>query len=441
MRIVTQVADAMQDVLTETADIIGRQTGFIQRQRKLSGSSFAQTLVFGWLSNPDATLEELVQTAATLGVDISPQGLDDRFTPQGADFLRQMLEAGMKEVIANEPVAIDVLRRFNGVYIQDSSTITLPDALAVIYAGCGGSTAKKTSSALKIQTRLDLNTGKLAGPYLQAGREHDRSSALEDMPLPTGALRIADLGYFLLKRFAQLNTEGVYWLSKVKSQCDVYDENGKRWDLLKLLKKRCQDELDMDILLGAKEKVPCRLLAVRVPDTVAKLRRSKLISKARREGRKVSKKTLELTKWTVICGNIPKELLSLHEAIVLMRARWQIELLFKLWKSYGHIDEWRSEKPWRILCEVYTKLLAMLIQHWILIAGCWEYPNRSLFKAVKTIRRHAMNLACAFASGSIKRLHESLEIIQRCLSVGCRINKRSAIPHTYQLLLAFDDSS
>jgi len=441
MSIITQVADAMQDVLTETADIIGLETGFIQRQRKLSGSSYAQTLVFGWLSNPDATLEELAQTAATLGVVISPQGLDDRFTPQGSDFLRQMLETGMKAVIANEPVAIDVLGRFNGVYIQDSSTITLPDALAVIYAGCGGSTAKNTSSSVKIQVRLDLNTGKLAGPYLQPGKEHDRSSVLEDMPLPTGALRIADLGYFSLKHFSRLNAEGVYWLSKVKSQCDVYDEDGKRWDLLNLLKRRCQDELDIEILLGAKERVPCRLLAVRVPDAVAKLRRSKLISEARREGRKVRKKTLELTKWTVMCSNIPRELLSLYEAIVLMRARWQIELLFKLWKSHGHVDEWRSEKPWRILCEVYAKLLAMLIQHWILIAGCWEYPNRSLFKAVKTIQRHAMNLACAFASGSIERLHEALESIQRCLSVGCRINKRSAIPHTYQLLLALDDSS
>ena len=52
-----------------------------------------------------------------------------------------------------------------------------------------------------------------------------------------------------------------------------------------------------------------------------------------------------------------------------------------------------------------------------------------------------MNLASAFASGSTERLHEALETIQRCLSVGCRINKRSAMPHTYQLLLALDDSS
>lgn len=50
----------------------------------------------------------------------------------------------------------------------------------------------------------------------------------------------------------------------------------------------------------------------------------------------------------------------------MMRVRWQIELLFKLWKNEGHIDSWRSEKPWRIPCELYAKLIAMVIQHWIL---------------------------------------------------------------------------
>ncbi len=122
-----------------------------------------------------------------------------------------------------------------------------------------------------------------------------------------------------------------------------------------------------------------------------------------------------------------------------MRARWQIELIFKLWKSHGCIDEWRTENPWRILCEVYAKLIVMIIQHWILLAGCWQYPDRSLFKAVKTIQKHAMNLACAFASGTRERLLEALETIQRCLSVGCRINKRKKTPHTYQLLLALGD--
>ncbi len=350
MSILTQVAKAMQVVLTKTADIIGHETGFIQRQRKFSGSSFIQTLVFGWLDEPEATLEELCQTAAVLDIQISSPGLNKRFTPQASDCLGKVLEEAVSTVIASDPVAIPVLQRFNGVHIQDSSVVTLPDELAVIWSGCGGSavllmlrrqslprsTTKNTSSSLKMQVRLDLNTGKLAGPYLQSGRENDRSSQLQEVSLPRvrshapGALRIADLGYFSLKEFKELDSQGVYWLSRVrgaivrfsaqrlplKSNCDLYDEDGKRWErkdsealsprLLSFLKrkvwfhqntaKHCKDKLDMQVLLGAAERVSCRLLVVRVPDKVAKLRRCKLISEAKAKGKKLSKRSLELAR-------------------------------------------------------------------------------------------------------------------------------------------------
>ncbi len=64
MNILSQISDAMQVVLKETANNIARKAGFIKRQRKLNGSDFVQTLVFGWLSNPDSTIEELAQTTA-----------------------------------------------------------------------------------------------------------------------------------------------------------------------------------------------------------------------------------------------------------------------------------------------------------------------------------------------------------------------------------------
>jgi hypothetical protein len=440
MEILSQVAEGMQGVLTEAADIIGRKTGFIKRLRKLSGSGFVQTLVFGWLGNPDSTVEELCQTAATLDIDISPHGLNKRFTPEASDCLQKVLESAVSRVISNDPVAIPLLQRFNGVHIQDSSTVVLPDELAVIWAGCGGSTSQNTSSSLKLHLRLDLNTGSLAGPYLHSGKLHDMNPQIQWAKLPTGALRIGDLGYYNLKKFRDMDSEGVHWLSRVKSNCVVYHHD-KRFDLPGLLMKCCKDRMDIQVLLGDKERVPCRLLAVRVSDDVARLRRCKLISEAKDKGKAVSEKTLRLASWTVLCCNIPHEMLSLDEAFVLMRTRWQIELIFKLWKSHGCIDEWRTENPWRILCEVYAKLIVMLIQHWILLAGCWQYPNRSLFKAVRTIQNHAMNLACAFASGCVDRLYKALKTIKRCLSVGCRINKRRKNPSTYQLLLVSDDTS
>jgi hypothetical protein len=437
MNILSQVTKAMQAVLTEAADLLAYKTGFIKRLRKLTGSGFIQTLVFGWLKKPDSTLEELCQTAASLGFDITPQGLSKRFTQEASDFIKETLESAVGIVIESKPVLIPLLMRFKGVYIQDSSINTLPDSLAVIWPGCGGSTSKNTSSSLKIQIRLDLNTGSLAGPYFQPGYEQDKISALFKESLPPGSLRMTDLGYFSLKNFKEVDSQGVYWLSRVKSQCNVVDIDGKQWDLLDFLKKHCIEEMGMPVFLGVEERVPCRILAVRVPDKVAMVRRCKLISEAKREGKPVSEKLLSLASWAVLCTNVPPEMLSLNEAFALIRARWQIEMIFKLWKSHGKIDEWRSEDPWRILCEVYAKLLAMVIQHWIFLTSCWEYPDRSIFKAAKTIQGFAASLAVAFALGTEERLYEILGIIGRCLSVGCRINKSKAKTHTYQLLMAF----
>src|SRR5579859_3470693 len=117
-------------LFTTTATTLGRSTGCIQREVKFSGATLAQTLVFGWLATPTGSLEQLCQMAANCGVTLSPQGLDDRFTETTATFLQALLAAAIGEVIATDPVAIPLLQRFVGVYLQDCSALTLPAALA-----------------------------------------------------------------------------------------------------------------------------------------------------------------------------------------------------------------------------------------------------------------------------------------------------------------------
>ena len=51
MSSVTQVAQAMQTIFRQ-ANAIARQTGFVQRESKLTGERFVQTLVTAWLNNP-----------------------------------------------------------------------------------------------------------------------------------------------------------------------------------------------------------------------------------------------------------------------------------------------------------------------------------------------------------------------------------------------------
>ena len=155
----------------------------------------------------------------------------------------------------------------------------------------------------------------------------------------------------------------------------------------------------------------------------------------RRQEGQVSAERLELCGWECLITNVPPELLGVHEAPVLMRARWQIERLFDLWKQHGRLDESRSQKPFRILCEVYAKLLGLLIQHWVILSGGgWERADRSLMKAARTVRRWALVLAEALWEP--RRLLRVLRKISRCMRVGCRVAKRRKEPGTAQQLLA-----
>lgn len=150
---------------------------------------------------------------------------------------------------------------------------------------------------------------------------------------------------------------------------------------------------------------------------------------------------LALADWTVLVTNVPAQGLTVAEAVVLMACRWQIELLFKLWKSAGWIDASRSDHPWRILTEVYAKLLAMVVQHWLLLVSAWSHYDRSLFKAAQTIQRHALHLAIHLTD--ISQLVDAITVLAACIASGCRINKSRRHPRTFQRLraLQLDEAS
>jgi len=63
--------------------------------------------------------------------------------------------------------------------------------------------------------------------------------------------------------------------------------------------------------------------------------------------------------------------LSFDQAHTLARARWQIERLFKLWKSHGHVLRSRSANPIRQQCEGDAKLRGLLVAHWTLLVSGW----------------------------------------------------------------------
>src|SRR5437763_16247460 len=87
-----QVETAMNHILTQRAKVLAKETGAIQRVRKLTGADLLQTLVFGWMQHPDASLEQLSSTAAIGAVQVSATALHKHFRTACATFLHAVLE-------------------------------------------------------------------------------------------------------------------------------------------------------------------------------------------------------------------------------------------------------------------------------------------------------------------------------------------------------------
>jgi len=181
---------------------------FSPDRAKFTASTLIQTLVFGWLAHPDARVEQLAPCAARVGVDVSPQAIDQRFTLATAQLVREVLLRSVQHLIAADPVAIPILQRFTEVRVHDSTTIVLPDSLADLWEGCGGSTTTNTAAALKCGLQIDLLHGTWTGFDLADGRASDQRLPLQHTMWPKGALRLADLGFFNLHVRAEGDAAG-----------------------------------------------------------------------------------------------------------------------------------------------------------------------------------------------------------------------------------------
>jgi hypothetical protein len=433
VNIVSQAAAAMQALFGENLDPLARETGCVQRERKFSGVSLLRTWVLTVLECPTAKDRDYRDMAARLNVLVSEQAIAERFSQGLVEFLAAALQQAVSHALAAKPLDAGLLRKFTDVRVGDSTTIGLPDEMAEQFPGCGGS-ANVGQAALKIQVLWSLLTGQLLGWIIEAGRASDATSDIAAAPPPEGSLSMFDLGYFSLERFRRVDEENAYWISRFQHNTKVFDADGKPLALLRFLRKFGGNGLvDMPILLGEKERLPCRLIAVRVPPEVAARRRQQARKKARNHGREASKEYLELLGWTIFVTNCPAELLTWKEVVVLYRARWQIELLFKLWKSHNRIAQRELDtSPQRQMAVLYAKLIGVIVQHWILLTAAWNDGQRSLRKAAATVRRWIAQLGDAL--DDLGRLDDVLHRLSAAIGNRARVTPRKKHPSLFQLL-------
>ena len=423
MNTLSQVPEKMQQILTTIADDAAHATGFIKRNRKLTGSQFVQTLVWTWLQNPDATYTQLTHTSASLGTPLTRQAIEQRFTPEAADTLKAVLDAAASEVISADPQVLPLLEQFNGVYIQDSSWITLPDALHDTWEGARLK-EHSNKSAVKLHLRFDVTTGTFEHFQLTNGITADSTVEKQISSLPEGSLRLADLGYFSLQALQKLSDENVFWISRLKVGCSLFDDAGKPRCLPKWLKCQTENTIETQITIGKKMRVPARLVAHRLSEQETQKRRRDIRQRAKRKWTQPSQARLQLAGWNIYITNISSDKLSAEQICAIARIRWQIELMYKSFKSIGKVDTSRSEKPSRILCEMYAKLIVTIIRHWVMLVVGWRCLRHSLPKTVELITTYALTITISFRK-SIIFLREVFDEIKRVFQNGCYIERRA----------------
>jgi hypothetical protein len=100
-----------------------------------------------------------------------------------------------------------------------------------------------------------------------------------------------------MKAFARMAAAGAYFLSRLHHQTTLLHTGagqGQPLTLASWLATVVGDSTEHTIFLGAKERVPCRLVAYRMPESIVNARRRSATKKAKNKGYTPSKAHLAL---------------------------------------------------------------------------------------------------------------------------------------------------
>jgi hypothetical protein len=350
----------MQEFLTETCKEAEQTSHFVQRNSKLDGTRFVQTLVLGCLKKPEMSLSQLAEVSTELGTPISGPGLDQRIDKEAVIMLQEVLREGLQRLSGAERLEIGILAHFSAVYLLDSTQMQVPAALSDSFPGSGGSASP---AGVKIQVLYDYLTSRFVAIELGPGNQPDQRCRLQVTHSQAGALHLFDLGYFSQQVLAELAGSDAYFISRFDHQTALFSDEAEpvRLELLKLLRQLPGDRKEVWLLLGRTAKLRVRALFQRLPQSVAEERRRKAIARAKDRGHIPSDTYLELLGWHFFISNIPEDWLTFDQILLLYRVRWQVELLFKLWKSQAgldHLGPWRKE---RLLTHLYARLIGLVL--------------------------------------------------------------------------------
>jgi hypothetical protein len=402
-----------------------RRTGFVQRASKITGKVFLALVTFGPWSTAKTSLAQLAAKAGQLSapVEVSPEAIHQRMNSRALAFLRELIQSAFAKLHAGDTVCEEGLfASFTRVHIADSTGFGLPDSLKALFPGAGGSGAQ---AGAKLQLVWDYKSSTFAHFALIPWNIPDNKYIDTVVALAQkGALFLFDLGYFKVAALALIAAAQAYFLTRLNHQTTLYEAVGGRLSVLELprvLQAEPRPLLEKAVFLGARERVAARLIAARMPAAVVNARRRQARKTAKKRGYTPSQAHLTLLAWNLFITNVPGTVWTPETVCKAYPLRWQVELIFKSWKSYLHLATLPTKTATPTLCYLYGRLLLILLNYALcpaLRATLWAQKRREL--SVLKLVRHFQ----AVADQWFQMLFQSPLALRRFLHQVCATAQR-----------------
>lgn len=349
----------------EELNLLARATGFIKRSGEITAISFVYIMSFGFFGNGEIALTYLVSGLYKhFKVVVTPQALSKRINNTSSPkflqaVLRKILEIQIKIGLGNK--FTDYCTQFNGIYLQDSSQISLNEKLSEHFKGFGGGAS---TAALKLDFIYDITKFLVYGIKMTSSTVNDQRNAKEILKyIKTKSLIIRDLGYFTIDCLKKIQAKGAYYLSRLSICTHVYlNKDDKEplaiLDYLRKLHSEGKTSSNIKVYVGNTQRLETRLVAEKVPEHVSRQRAEKYRKKYKKPP---SKYYLDWSGYSIFITNIPEEMFSGGVIIGLYKIRWQIELVFKSLKSNIEIDILKGTNKNRIESLVYGKIITLVV--------------------------------------------------------------------------------
>jgi hypothetical protein len=376
-------------------------SGFYKRKCDFTPAMFFDILLYCASLPKVCSLSQTSSQVKTFhGLKITKQSIDGRFTKEAVTFvkevLRELLERQLSKVFCD-----GFLSQFNHVRIKDSTKFIVPDHLKEHFKGFGG-TNGTSQACVCIQYEYDARSGKILDLNVTDGTRNDSVDADETRDrIHKGDLVLRDLGYFKLSVLTGFADHGAFFVSRLNASVLVFDaetagEISFR-ELYAQMKRQSQTRIEKQVLVGKVKKESMRLIVDIVPEQVYEERLRKANQKNKENGWTTSEEHKARCRFNLFITNVPAGDLSVDDTILLYRLRWQVELMFKNWKSVCKIDKIKPMKYERFACLLFAKLILILLKMQIIgnLQGYYFKKTKKILsenKCFKTLQESFGNL-------------------------------------------------